>query len=673
MRCRVFERILIANRGEIARRIIKTCARLGIGTVAIYSQADARSPHVEEADDAAFIGPPVATESYLNREKIIEAAISFGCRAVHPGYGFLSENAEFARMVEQSGLAFIGPSPEAIALLGDKIASRELALKAGVPVVPGTQEPIAGVDEAIVVAEQIGFPMLLKPAAGGGGRGMRVVREKDELASALEAARDETRKGFADDRIFIERYVERPRHIEIQIMADTFGNVVYLGERECSVQRRYQKVIEETPSPAVDEPLRRHMGETACELARAAGYAGAGTVEFILDPAGNFYFLEMNTRLQVEHPVTEEVTGLDLVELQIRVAAGEPLALRQADVSLNGWAIEARICAEDPSRGSFPTTGIVTRFAMPRGTGVRVDSGIRAGSLVTIYYDSLLAKVIAHGETRIDAIRRLSKALNGCHIEGFATTVDFANAVVNHPAFVAGDLSTHFLEEHFQDGESKIPPREEDLRLLSIAVVLVYHTRQSLVRESLREASPRVGAGEEARVHHYVVNVDAHVFEVEMEADFSGGVWYGTVGEFSYKVVTPKFEYYRRRLKLNINGTSHTFRLQYEENHIRAFYCGIVRTFEVYTPREWALAHHMIRERVEVLENFLKCPMPGLVTAVSVAPGDYVRRGQELLRIESMKMETAIASFRDGEIDRVLVQPKQAVDTDEILLTFKGS
>ncbi len=669
----MFERILIANRGEIARRIIRTCARLGIGTIAVYSEADSRSPHVQEADDAACIGVAAAAESYLNKNKIIEAALSFGCQAVHPGYGFLSENAEFARMVGDSGLVFIGPSPEAIALLGDKIASRELALKAGVPVVPGIQEPISGLDEAMVMAEQVGFPVLLKPAAGGGGRGMRVVRHKDEFASALEAARNETRKGFADDRMFIERYVERPRHIEIQIMADTFGNVVHLGERECSVQRRYQKVIEETPSPAVAEPLRQQMGTTACALAREAGYSGAGTVEFILDPKGNFYFLEMNTRLQVEHPVTEIVTGLDLVELQIRVAAGQPLPVSQPDVSFNGWAIEARICAEDPSRGSLPTTGLVTRFAMPRGTGVRVDSGIREGSLVTIYYDSLLAKVIAHGETRLEAIQRLSKALNGCHIEGFATTVDFANAVVNHPAFVAGDLSTHFLEEHFQDGESKIPPREEDLRLLSIAVVLVYHTRQSLVRESLKEASPRVGAGEESRIQHYVVKVDAHVFEVEMEGDLSGSEWYGTVGEYSYKVIAPKFEYYRRRLKLDINGVSHMFRLRYEENHIRAFYCGIVRTFEVYTPREWALAHHMIREKVEVLDNFLKCPMPGLVTAVSVAKGDYVRRGQELLRIESMKMETAIASFRDGEIERVLVQPKQAVDTDEILLTFTAS
>ncbi len=669
----MFERILIANRGEIARRIIKTCADLGIATVAVYSEADARSPHVDEADDAVCIGPPAAAESYLNKEKIIESAIKSGCQAVHPGYGFLSENAQFARMVGHAGLVFIGPSPEAIEVLGDKIASRTLAIRVGVPVVPGIQEPVSGLDEAVSIAEQVGFPVLLKPAAGGGGRGMRVVRHKDELASALEAARDETRKGFADDRIFIERYVERPRHIEIQIMADNFGNVVYLGERECSIQRRYQKVIEETPSPAMDAPLRQQMGTTACVLAREAGYSGAGTVEFILDPDRNFFFLEMNTRLQVEHPVTEEVTGLDLVELQIRVAAGSRLPVSQADIRLKGCAIEARICAEDPRRGSLPTTGIVTRFAMPKGTGVRVDSGIRAGSLVTIYYDSLLAKVIAYGENRVEAIQRLSKALNGCHIEGFATTVDFANAIVNHPAFVAGDLSTHFLEEYFQDGESKIPPREEDLRLVSIAVVLAYHMRQSLVRESLKEASPRVGAGEDSRVHNYVVTVDSHVFEVEMEGDLSGTVWYGTVGDYSYKVITPKFEYYRRRLKLNINGTSHMFRMQYEENHMKAFYCGIVRTFEVYSPREWALAHHMIRERVEVVENFLKCPMPGLVTAVSVATGDYVRRGQELLRVESMKMEIAIASFRDGEIDRVLVTPKQTVDTDQILLTFKPS
>ncbi len=667
----MFQRILIANRGEIARRIIRSCQLMGIAAVSVYSEADFRSPHVKEADDAVFIGPAPARESYLNKQEIIDAALSSGCEAVHPGYGFLSENADFARMVVEAGLVFIGPRPGAIEVLGDKIASRVLALKACVPVVPGTQDPISDPEEAMAIAEQIGFPILLKPAAGGGGRGMRVVHNKEEFPSALDAARDETRKGFADDRIFIERYVERPRHVEIQIIADSHGNVVYLGERECSIQRRYQKVIEETPSPAVDEALRRQMGETACALAKEVGYTSAGTVEFILAPGGEFYFLEMNTRLQVEHPVTEAVTGLDLVGLQIRVAAGESLGLSQDEIRLNGWAIEARICAEDPTRGSLPTTGIVTRYAMSRGTGIRVDSGIDAGSVVTIYYDSLLAKVIAHGETRDKAIQRLVRALNGCHIEGFATTVDFANAIVNHPVFRSGTFSTHFLEEHFKDGESIVPPREEDLRHMVIPVVLVYHARQILVRESLKEASPKVGPIEEPGVHDYVVKVDGYVFGVELQGEPQEPVWYASVGDYSYKIVVPKLEHYRRRLKLDIDGTQHRFRLRYEENHIRAFYNGIVRSFEVYSPREWEMTKHMHMVKEAVQETALKCPMPGLITVVSVAKGDNVRKGQELLRIESMKMETAIASFRDGEIQSVLVHPKQAVETDEVLLTFK--
>ncbi|MGC8659262.1 MAG: acetyl/propionyl/methylcrotonyl-CoA carboxylase subunit alpha [Desulfomonilaceae bacterium] len=668
----MFDKILIANRGEIAVRIIRTCRLIGVKTVAVFSEVDFRSPYVQAADESCYIGPATAKLSFLNSEKIIAEAVSRGCQAIHPGYGFLSENAEFARMVSEAGLTFIGPPVEAIALLGDKTASKELAIKTGVPVVPGRQEPVVDLEEALAVAKEIGFPVLLKPAAGGGGRGMRIVNDMGELAGALEACRAETLKSFGDDRIFVERFITRPRHIEIQILADNYGNIIHLGERECSIQRRYQKVIEETPSRAVHESLRNEMGKTACELARAAGYTNAGTVEFILDAEKKFYFLEMNTRLQVEHPVTEFVTGLDLVELQLRIAAGEPLTIEQKDVVINGWAIEARICAEDPSKGFLPTTGMITRYAMPTGKNVRVDSGIDAGSVVTIHYDSLLAKVSAWGANREEARKTLIRALNGYHIEGITTNLDFANSVLSHPAFANSELSTDFINDHFEDGQSRIPPSEQDLHYMTIATVLVSHTRRNLVRDSLRPMSPHVGATEPPPpVHKYVVRTSDNIFEIVLEGSEQNRRWNINVNDKLYKVVAPEFEYYRRRLKLYIDGIAHMFRLQYLDNHIRAYFCGIVRIFEIYTPLEWSLAHFMLRETKEVQEDSLKCPMPGLITAVLVEEGVQVRKGQELLRMESMKMESSVAAPRDGQIDKILVGSGQTVDTDQVLITFK--
>jgi propionyl-CoA carboxylase alpha chain len=647
---------------------------MGIATVAVYSVVDFRSPFVKEADEAACIGAAPSRESYLAKEKIIETALAYGCQAIHPGYGFLSENSEFARMVVDAGLVFIGPSPQAIALLGDKVASKALANRAEVPVVPGCYDIIRDDAEALAVAEDIGFPLLLKPAAGGGGRGMRIIASKEDVLPALAACREETRKSFADDRIFMERYISRPRHIEIQIIADQHGNVVHLGERECSVQRRYQKVIEETPSPVVNDTLREEMGRVACKLAFEAGYTSAGTVEFILDQEKSFYFLEMNTRLQVEHPVTEMVTSLDVVELQILAAAGEPLPIRQEDVKMRGWAIEARICAEDPARGFLPTTGIVTRYAVPSGKSIRVDSGIIAGSVITIYYDSLLAKVIAYGEDREEARSTLLSALNGCHIEGLITNVDFANAIVNHPAFAAADLSTDFIEDHFSGGQPKIPPDPEKLRYMVIGAVLIYHTRRSLVRESLKPMAALVGGPPALlRSHHYVVKVEDDVFDVELEWQQEDERWTTRVNNYLYEVVTPEFEYYRRRLKLKINGTYQRFRFQYSDNHIQGFFCGIVRTFEVYTPKEWNLTRYMPREKKVVQENILRCPMPGIVVGVCVEEGAYVRRGDELIRMESMKMESGIASPVNGLVEKILVQAGQTVETDETLLTFRLS
>jgi propionyl-CoA carboxylase alpha chain len=455
-------------------------------------------------------------------------------------------------------------------------------------------------------------------------------------------------------------------------MADGFGNVIHLGERECSIQRRYQKVIEETPSPILDATLREKMGDVACKLALAAGYVNAGTVEFILDQEKNFYFLEMNTRLQVEHPITELVTGLDLVEMQIRIAAGEQIKLRQEHVVSRGWAIESRICAEDPTRGFLPTTGMITRYAAPRGRNIRVDSGVGAGSIITIYYDSLLAKVAVWGETRLQAIQTMCKALNGYHIEGLTTNVDFCNAVINHPAFINGDLSTEFIENHFENGQSKLPPQRLHLCQMVIAAVLVHHTRQRLIKDSLKPMSPLTGISPARRkVHDYIIRSENDVFRVQTEQGISPNDWRITVDGRLYEVVAPEFEYYRRRLRLKIDSIDSMFRLQYDENHIRVAYSGITRTFEIYLPKEWKLEDYMFKGRKVSVENVLKCPMPGMITEICVAEGAQVRKGQELVRMESMKMESGIASPCDGEVESILVKPGQNVETDELLIKFK--
>jgi propionyl-CoA carboxylase alpha chain len=668
-----FAKILVANRGEIAVRIMRTCRRLGIATVAVYSEPDTRSLHVKAADEAVALGGAAAAESYLARLKVLDAAVQRGCQAIHPGYGFLSENADFARMVVDAGLAFVGPPPEAIALMGDKIAAKSLASEAGVPTIPGDETPIDTVEAAARTASSMGYPVLLKPAAGGGGKGMRIVSGPEELAPALAAARAEARKSFGDDRIFIERYIARPRHVEIQILADGAGRVIHLGERECSIQRRYQKIIEEAPSVAVDAALRRRMGSAACTLARAAGYVNAGTVEFIVDEQGEFYFLEMNTRLQVEHPVTELVTGLDLVEQQLAIAAGGALPRTQEEVRIRGWAIEARICAEDSERGFIPSTGPITRYEEPHGHDVRVDSGIEAGSYVNVYYDSMLAKVVAWGESREAARSRLTDALNGYHVEGPSTNIDFANAILNHPAFIEGALSTDFIAEHMTRPETTLAPPLARLHHMTIAAVLVHHNRRSLAVESLRPMSPTVGG-----VHaddapsEYVVKAAADVFRVRLSQGQAPDRWTARVDDHPYDVVTPPFEFYRRRLRLSIDGETQRFRLRYEGNFIRAAYCGIRRTFEVYSPREWKLAEFMPPPSDEADTDAVVCPMPGLVVAVAVQQGDRVYAGQVLLTLESMKMESGVPSPRDGEIGEILVQSGQPVEAGDVLVRFAG-
>jgi propionyl-CoA carboxylase alpha chain len=464
----MFEKILIANRGEIACRVIRTAKRMGIATVAVYSDADARAPHVKLADESVRLGPPPASESYLNAELIIDACKATGAEAVHPGYGFLSERESFARALTEAGIAFIGPPPEAIAAMGDKIESKKLAKAAGVSVVPGYLGEIADTDEAVRIAGEIGYPVMMKASAGGGGKGMRLAYGENDVREGFEATKREGLASFGDDRVFIEKFVTSPRHIEIQLLGDQHGTILYLGERECSVQRRHQKVVEEAPSPFVTPEMRKAMGEQAVALARAVGYYSAGTVEFIAGTDRSFYFLEMNTRLQVEHPVTEQVTGLDLVEQMIRVAAGEKLGFGQADVKLDGWSVETRVYAEDPYRGFLPSTGRLVRYRPPaEGDGVRVDDGVAEGGEVSIFYDPMIAKLITSGETREQAIDRQIEALDAFRIEGIGHNVDFLSALMQHPRFRAGELTTGFIAEEYPEGFHGAPADEALLKALA--------------------------------------------------------------------------------------------------------------------------------------------------------------------------------------------------------------
>jgi len=668
----MFKKVLIANRGEIAVRVIRSCKAMGITSVAVYSEPDFRSQHVLQADEAVLVGGARPGESYLVMERIVEAAISTGCEAIHPGYGFLSENNQFAEKVAAAGLTFIGPPPKVIEDMGDKIAAKKLAIAAGVPTVPGHIDPVVSFTEAVEAAKAVGYPVLLKPAAGGGGKGMRVVESEKDMESALKLCQQETRKSFADDRIFIERYITKPRHIEIQLIADQHGNVVHLGERECSIQRRYQKIVEESPSCALTPELREKMGNLACELARTAGYVNAGTVEFILDEDGSFYFLEMNTRLQVEHPVTELVNGLDLVELQLKVAAGEPLPFTQQDVRLNGWAIEVRVCAEDARRGFVPSVGLITRYAEPRGQQVRVDSGVDAGSTISVFYDPMLAKVITWGEDREVARKRMVQALNGYHIEGISTNIDFANQVLNHPVFISGDISTAFIPTYLPAEDAGPPPARETMHFMALATSLIYHLRETLLQNALLPLKSTVGVSSpEKTCFNYVAKSDKDIFPIQLQHQNGGMQWEIEIDGEAYTVVTPPLEYYRRRLKLTINGESVYFRMKYNGNFIEAAYNGTCRNFEIYNPREWEVAQYMPAQVLKKSDNILDCPMPGLVVDVRVKDGERVFRGQELIILESMKMESAVSAGADGVIEAVNVKPGDAVETGSVLIRFK--
>ena len=661
----MFKKILIANRGEIACRVMRTAKRMGIATVAVYSDADARAPHVAMADESIRLGPPPAGESYLRAELILQAAHASGADAIHPGYGFLSERESFALACAQAGIAFVGPPPAAIAAMGDKIQSKRLAKEAGVNVVPGFVGEIDSTDHAVEIANGIGYPVMMKASAGGGGKGMRLAFSEQDVREGFEATRREGLASFGDDRVFIEKFIESPRHIEIQVLGDQHGNIVYLGERECSIQRRHQKVVEEAPSPFVTPQMRRRMGEQAVALARAVGYYSAGTVELIVSGADTtgegFYFLEMNTRLQVEHPVTECVTGLDLVEQMIRVAAGEPLAFTQDDVRLNGWAVETRIYAEDPYRGFLPSTGRLVRYRPPaEGKGVRVDDGVREGGEVSMFYDPMIAKLITCGDTREAAIDRQIEALDRFEVEGLGHNIDFLSALMQHPRFRSGALTTGFIAEEYPDGFHGAPPSPELMaRLAIVAATIAARQAERAMRISGQlNGAPPVGADwtVQARGSEHRVTLG------DGQASIDGRALSATVP------YTPG----DRLVEAMIDGQPLSVRVQkLRAGRWRLIARGAAHDLQVTRPHIAELAHYMIEKAPPDTSKFLLCPMPGLLTQLHVAPGDRVEAGQPLAVVEAMKMENILRAERAATVKTANFAPGDSLAVDAAILEFE--
>ena len=664
----MFKRILIANRGEIACRIIKTARRMGIATVAVYSDADRDALHVEMADAAIAIGPPPAAQSYLDIEKIVAACKQSGAEAVHPGYGFLSERAAFASALAKSGIVFIGPNAKAIAAMGDKIESKKAAARAKVSTVPGHLGVIEDEKEAVAIAEQIGFPVMIKASAGGGGKGMRIALNKAEIAENFARARSEAKSSFGDERVFLEKFITNPRHVEIQVLGDKHGNVIHLGERECSIQRRNQKVIEEAPSPLLDEKTRKQMGEQAVALAKAVGYDSAGTVEFVAGQDRSFYFLEMNTRLQVEHPVTELVTGIDLVEQMIRVAAGEPLRLKQSDIRLSGWAVETRIYAEDPYRNFAPSIGRLVRYRPPledvrdRVT-VRNDTGVTEGGEISLYYDPMIAKLVTHAATRLEAIEAQADALDAFTIEGIRHNIPFLAAVMQHPRWRAGKLSTAFIAEEYPRGFERALPQGEVAHAIAAVAAAIDHVlgeRKRKISGQLNTAVTRerrraIWLGSEkthAEVEHQgkkiIVTFEDGARHV-MESGWVPGlpVWEGTMDE--------------RRLAMHVRMIPNGFELAHRGFEVKAF---------VYTEREATYAALMPLKKLSGSEKAVRCPMPGLVVSLAVSEGQEVKSGETLAIIEAMKMENALRAERDGVIKKINVKPGDSVAVDAVVMEF---
>jgi propionyl-CoA carboxylase alpha chain len=659
----MFKKILIANRGEIACRIIRTARRMGIATVAVYSEADAEALHVREADEAVLIGPPPSAESYLRIDRIVEACKKTGAEAVHPGYGFLSERPGFAAALAEAGIVFIGPPPEAIAAMGDKIESKRLAQAAGVSTVPGHLDIILDAEHAIPIARQIGYPVMIKASAGGGGKGMRIAHDDAELREGFSGAQHEAKSSFGDDRVFLEKYIEQPRHIEIQVLGDAHGNIVHLGERECSIQRRHQKVIEEAPSPFIDPETRAAMGAQAVALARAVGYRSAGTVEFIVDRHRNFYFLEMNTRLQVEHPVTELVTGLDLVELMIRIAAGEPLPFDQPAVRQRGSAIEARVYAEDPTRNFLPSIGRLVRYCPPEGDGVRIDSGVFEGAEISLYYDPMIAKLVAYDADREAAIRRLQDALDGFYISGVRHNVAFLAAIAASERFHAGALSTDFIAETFPHGFA--PPAEPvmaDQAILAAAVLAELRLRDS-------EAAIDDGGGGPDVPPELIVLLDGRAYPVSVRTKGSayrinkgGEIW---VAATDWRPGLPL-------LHLRLDDRIVTVQIERLPGRtFRLVHRGVIRRAQVLPPRAAELAALMPEKVAADTSRLVQSPMPGLLTAVVVAEGQEVKAGEALVVVEAMKMENVLRAERDGKVAKLRAKPGDSLAVDQVILEFE--
>jgi propionyl-CoA carboxylase alpha chain len=681
----MFTKILIANRGEIACRVILTARKMGIKTVAVYSEADRDARHVELADEAVLIGPAASRESYLVADKIIAACKQTGAQAVHPGYGFLSENAGFAKRVEEEGIVFIGPKHYSIGAMGDKIESKKLASAAGVNCIPGVNDAIDTAEKAVEIAKGIGYPVMIKASAGGGGKGLRVAYNDQEAFEGFTSCRNEARNSFGDDRVFIEKFVEEPRHIEIQLIGDSHGNVLYLNERECSIQRRHQKVIEEAPSPFISDVTRKAMGEQAVQLAKAVKYQSAGTVEFVVGKDQSFYFLEMNTRLQVEHPVTECITGLDLVELMIRVAAGEKLPMTQTDVKRDGWAMECRINAEDPFRNFLPSTGRLVRFQPPTETmfasdvskwqGVRVDTGVQDGGEIPMYYDSMIAKLIVHGKDRLEAIAKMREALNGFVIRGVSSNIPFQAALLAHPKFVAGDFNTGFIAENYAKGfrAEDVPHKNADfLVALAAFVNRRYLNRAASITGQLEGHELRTGddfvvvaLGQEGNGTSYPVHI----------ADFNDKTRVGTIqiGEASYKIHSES-KFGQIRMEGSCNGDR--FVAQIERGTaknplaIRVIHNGTQLDVMVLMPRAAELHALMPYKAPPDMSRYVLSPMPGLLVDVAVQVGQKVRAGERVAVIEAMKMENVLFATADGVVGKVLASKGESLSVDQPIVEF---
>ena len=681
----MFTKILIANRGEIACRVIATAKKMGIQTVAVYSEADKEARHVQLADEAVLLGAAPSRESYLVADKIIAAAKQTGAQAIHPGYGFLSENEAFAKRCEDEGIAFIGPRHFSIAAMGDKIASKKLALEAKVNTIPGWNDAIESAERAVEIAKDIGYPVMIKASAGGGGKGLRVAFNDKEAFEGFTSCRNEARNSFGDDRIFIEKFVQEPRHIEIQVLGDSHGNVIYLNERECSIQRRHQKVIEEAPSPFISDATRKAMGEQAVQLAKAVKYQSAGTVEFVVGKDQDFYFLEMNTRLQVEHPVTECITGVDLVELMIRVAAGEKLPLTQADVKRNGWAIECRINAEDPFRNFLPSTGRLVRFTTPHQTmfqadtqdlfGVRVDTGVQDGGEIPMYYDSMIAKLIVHGKDRLDAIAKMREALNSFVIRGISSNIPFQAALLAHPKFVSGDFNTGFIAEHYSQGfaAEDVPHDDADF-LVALAAFVRRKSRERASTLSGQLPGYAVDAGKdyvvitlngEGKNTHTAVHVDEFVGE--------NGTASVLVGDKRYQIHSNS-----RLNDIVIEGTVNGkhFSAQVERGTpknplaLRVQHNG-TRIDVLVVSRRMAELHKLMPFKAPPdMSRFVLSPMPGLLVDVAVQPGQKVQAGERVAVIEAMKMENVLFAAADGVVGKVLAAKGESLTVDQPIVEF---